>query len=132
MTKTITIKYRDDKTSKTGKPFLSIKDTEGNQYSVWEQIIFHLFTVGATLTVDTVAQGKFNNITGVAGQLQAQASKASAIPNMNERIWESLKLMNAKIDKIGKMVSQLAPADEDDVAANNPPVEEINPDDIPF
>lgn len=55
-------------------------------------------------------------------------------PELVEKIFESQRLLHAKIDKIGKMVAELAPAMEDDIAASIPPLqdEEIKPEEIPF
>lgn len=138
MTKTITIQSVESKIAKTGTPWLAIKDTQGNSYSVWEQIIFHMFKPGATLDVDCTVKGKYTNITGIAGQTPAQPAplgKPTAwSPELVEKIFESQRLLHAKIDKIGKMVAELAPAMEDDIAANVPPLqdEEIKPEEIPF
>lgn len=63
----ITIKYADSKTSKDGKPWMSVKDTQGNQYSCWEQYLFHLLKPGATIDPIIATKGKYSNITGVMG-----------------------------------------------------------------
>lgn len=138
MTKKITVQYRDDKTSRTGAPWLSIKDTQGNSYSVWEVTLFHLFSPGKTLEVSIVTKGKYTNITDVLRdyaveenltQVTTVAQKFGPQENpqketeeySNKKILEAIRLVYKRQDEILEKINQLAPADE-----------EIKKEDIPF
>lgn len=156
MTKQITVASVQSKTAGNGTPYLFVKDTFGNSYSVWEQIIFHLFAENRTLTVEIVPKGKYNNITMVLGQnnpqavaaIAAQPASVGAAPtsptDMWGKLWKRMDNTDAMITKIGKLVaaqSGLPSLDEPPVGHQAPqvpndvvivPDDEIKPEDIPF
>ena len=79
---TITIKYNDAKTSKTGKPFWSITDTDGNRYSTWDAKVAGILKKGATASVEVIENNGFSNIQSAVPVSSGGQSSGSDSPNI--------------------------------------------------
>ena len=68
----IVVKTADQKTTKTGKVYLSVVDQGGNQYSCWDTGLWNLFAPKLAVDVEVETKGNFKNIIGasVADEIQ--------------------------------------------------------------
>lgn len=127
----LTISEVNNKTTKGGKPYLSVKSSTGKWYYVWSdvQAIWHLIVVGATIEPILATQGNFTAITGIVGvadQTGGVTAYKSTAPSFNDWLTTKIKGIDEKLDWLvneRKTMVALPPLDDKG---------EIKPEDIPF
>ena len=130
----LTVKDVQQKTTKSGKPYLAVKSSSDKFYTIWQeqQYIWHLFEPGKELDVIVATNGKFTSITGVVG-VEGETTGQNQ-PAIGE-VWEKLF---AKLDRIEKGVDFLVEERKalgtlpklDDLPVHD--LDDINPEKLPF
>lgn len=101
------------KKSKSGTPFISVKDDAGIWYGVWEKELFSVFKVGETYNVLVEEKGGFQNIRDIV------SNEIGVVPSVNtgqrssensgrfEDIMEVLARIEARLTEIEDEVGSL-------------------------
>ena len=74
---TITISKVEEGTSKTGKPYLKVTDTENNWFSLWDMKYRNLAVPGATVEADIETRNNYKNILAITRTLPTPNGNAS-------------------------------------------------------